>query len=91
MIEGSSGPVAQALAAAGRGVAVVSDDPRFALHPVRITVGPDQLSIHLFAAWDPQHPAATTLAMIAQRLSTYIVHRYGESTRPPSSHSKRGN
>lgn len=84
VIEGSSGPVAQALAAAGRGVAVVSDDPRFALHPVRITVGRDELSIRLFAAWDPQHPAATTLAMIAQRLSTFIVRRYGESTRPPS-------
>jgi len=84
VIEGSSGPVAAGLAAAGRGVAVVSDDPRFALQPVRITVGPDQLSIHLVAAWDPQHPAATTLATIAQRLSTYIVRRYGESTRPPS-------
>jgi LysR family transcriptional regulator, benzoate and cis,cis-muconate-responsive activator of ben and cat genes len=84
VIEGSSGPVAQALAAAGRGVAVVSDDPRFALHPVRITVGRDELSIRLFAAWDHHHPAATTLAMIAQRLSMFIVRRYGESTRPPS-------
>jgi DNA-binding transcriptional LysR family regulator len=84
VIEGSSGPVAQALAAAGRGVAVVSDDPRFDLHPLRITIGGADLSIRLFAAWDREHPAAGTLALIAQRLSAYIVRRYGDSTRPVS-------
>ena len=81
-IEASSGPVAQALAAAGRGVAVVTDDPRFGLRALRITVGGSDLSIRLFAGWDPQHPAATTLAAIAGRLSEYIIGVYGDSARP---------
>ncbi len=74
--------MAQALAAAGRGVAVVTDDPRFGLHALRITVDGSDLSIRLFAGWDPQHPGATTLAAIAGRLSEYIVGRYGDSARP---------
>jgi DNA-binding transcriptional LysR family regulator len=81
-IEASSGPVAQALAAAGRGVAVVTDDPRFGLRPLRITVGDSVLSIRLFAGWDPHHPGALTLAAIARRLSEYIISHYGDSTRP---------
>ena len=81
-IEASSGPVAQALAAAGRGVAVVTDDPRFGLRALRITVGGSDLSIRLFAGWDPQHPGAATLAAIAGRLSEYILGLYGESARP---------
>lgn len=82
VIEASSGSVAQALAAAGRGVAVVSDDPRFGLHGMRITDGRDELSFRLFAAWDRAHPGAATLSLIAQRLSAYIVRRYGDATRP---------
>ena len=81
-IEASSGPVAQALAAAGRGVAVVTDDPRFGLHALRITVAGKVLSIRLFAGWDPQHPGAPTLAAIAGRLSEYIIGHYGDSARP---------
>ena len=81
-IEASSGPVAQALAAAGRGVAVVTDDPRFGLRALRITVGGSVLSIHLYGGWDPQHPGATTLATIAGRLSEYIIGHYGDSARP---------
>lgn len=81
-IEASSGPVAQALAAAGRGVAVVTDDPRFGLRALRITVGGSVLSIRLFGGWDPQHPGATTLAAIAGRLSEFIIDHYGDSARP---------
>ena len=36
VVDCSNPQVAQALAAAGRGVAVVSDDPRFGLHPLEI-------------------------------------------------------
>lgn len=39
LLELGTPPLAQALAAAGRGVAVVSDDPRFGLHPIRIETG----------------------------------------------------
>jgi DNA-binding transcriptional LysR family regulator len=69
--------VAQALAAAGRGVAVVSDDPRFGLHALRI-VGPDgPLTLDLFAAWEPRHHAASALAGLAERLGRFCVERYG--------------
>ncbi len=45
--------VAQALAAAGRGVAVVSDDRRYGLHGLLITTTAGALRIPLVAAWDP--------------------------------------
>ncbi len=76
-VEASSGTVAQALAAAGRGVAVVTDDPRFDLARAKILAGVDPLSIHLFAAWDRDHPASALLAEIAQRLAAHIDTHYG--------------
>jgi DNA-binding transcriptional LysR family regulator len=76
-IEASSGAVAQALAAAGRGVAVVTDDPRFALARTKVLAAGDLMNIHLFAGWDPGHPAHTTLAAIAQRLAEHIDDHYG--------------
>jgi LysR family transcriptional regulator, benzoate and cis,cis-muconate-responsive activator of ben and cat genes len=78
-IEASSGAVAQALAAAGRGVAVVTDDPRFALARTKVLAGGEPMNIHLFAGWDPGHPAHTTLAAIAQRLAEHIDDHYGSS------------
>jgi DNA-binding transcriptional LysR family regulator len=87
VVECSNPQVAQALAAAGRGVAVVSDDPRFGLSPLQV-VGPDgPLRIHLTAVWDPAHHAARTLAVLAQRLGVFCVERYGPDVapiRPPS-------
>lgn len=75
--------VAQAVAAAGRGVAVVSDDPRFGLEPVAIGVGARRrLSIRLYGAWVADHPGASALAEVVQRLSAFCVARYGVSTRP---------
>ena len=86
-IEATDGTVAQALCAAGRGVAVVSDDARFGLaravidrRPVpvqRLAVGEDQLLVHLHCVWDPRHPAADVLAELAERLHTFVVRRYG--------------
>ncbi|MDT5177566.1 MAG: LysR family transcriptional regulator, benzoate and cis,cis-muconate-responsive activator of ben [Mycobacterium sp.] len=78
-VEASSGTVAQALAAAGRGIAVVTDDPRFDLTRLKVLAGGQPLSIHLFAAWDPGHPANTTLAAIAERLAVHIDVHYGQS------------
>ena len=74
--------LAQALAAAGRGVAVVSDDPRFDLVPIRIMAERGQLSIHLYAAWDPGHHASGTLEELAHRLRTFCGDRYGEDVLP---------
>ncbi len=81
-IECTNAQVAQALAAAGRGVAVVSDDPRFSLSPVGLTGPAGAVRIHLYAAWDPQHHAATTLAALADRLAQFCVDRYGPGVRP---------
>lgn len=69
--------VAQAVAAAGRGVAIVSDDARFDLVPVAITANGRKLVIRLFAAWTPDHHAAATLYSVAVRLSTFCLQRYG--------------
>jgi len=84
VVECSNPQVAQALAAAGRGVAVVTDDPRFGLRGAEIE-GPDgPLRIELFAAWEPQHHAAATLERLAGRLRDFCVERYGAEVAPAS-------
>jgi DNA-binding transcriptional LysR family regulator len=75
--------VAQAVAAAGRGVAVVSDDPRFGLWPVAIGVGRDVVSVSLFAAWPQGHHAEETIRSIARRLAEFCGRRYGRSRPRP--------
>ncbi|MFC9694535.1 LysR family transcriptional regulator [Kribbella sp. NPDC056951] len=76
-VEAADGTVAQALAAAGRGVAVVSDDPQFDLHPLSIRTTDGPLSVRLVSAWDSRHPARAALATIATRLSQFVATRYG--------------
>jgi len=70
--------VAQALAAAGRGVAVVSDDARYGLHGVRIrpSGGPLELRVPLFGAWDASHYAEPVIAELVDRLAAYAQERY---------------
>ena len=80
--------VAQAVAAAGRGIAVVSDDPRFGLQPLDIIGRRGALSIRLYAAWDREHHAAGAIADLARRLSDYCVARYGPQVAPPSRPTK---
>lgn len=75
-IECAHPQVAQALAAARRGVAVVSDDPRFNLVPVAIQTPSGRLSINLHAAWDHQHHAAAELRALADRLRSFCAGRY---------------
>lgn len=69
--------VAQAVAAAGRGVAVVSDDPRYDLVPVPVTGGSGPLSVRLHAAWSADHHAAPLLRDLATRLRAFSRERYG--------------
>lgn len=71
------GRVAQALAAAGRGVAVVSDDPHFDLHPVHLHREGEPLTIRLTGQWRTDHHAAQTLASLAHRLRQFCEERYG--------------
>lgn len=84
ILEFGTPQVAQAVAAAGRGIAVVSDDPRFGLQPLDIIGRRGALSIRLYAAWDREHHAAGAIADLAQRLSNYCVARYGPQVAPPS-------
>ncbi|MDI2027706.1 LysR family transcriptional regulator [Saccharopolyspora sp. TS4A08] len=80
LVECGNAQVAQALTAAGRGVAVVSDDPRFDLHPLRINrPGHDDLSITLHAVWNPAHHAAVALSDVADRLRAFCHARYPQS------------
>lgn len=84
LVETGNAQVAQALAAAGRGVAVVSDDPRFDLVPLEIDGPGGPLRIHLHAGWRADHHAAPTLAALAARLRDFCADRYGPAVRPRS-------
>lgn len=68
--------VAQALAAAGRGVAVLSDDPRFDLKPLYIDAPRGPLILTLYAAWTGDHHASAQLGAIADRLREFCSRRY---------------
>lgn len=80
--EFSSTEVAQAVAAAGRGVAVVSDDSRFGLQGVPIATRSGSLRLNLYAVWRPEHHAAPALEDFSRRLSRYTVARYGPDVAP---------
>lgn len=82
VVECGNAQVAQALAAAGRGIAVVSDDPRFGLVGVPISAVRHPLDIRLFAVWDRRHHAAGMLSDMSRRLQDIRVDRYGEQILP---------
>ena len=71
--------VVQTLAAGQLGVAVVSDDDRYGLHRLAISVDGRDLTFDLFAAWDPTHFAAATIATWADELARFTA-RLGEAT-----------
>ncbi|GGE71756.1 LysR family transcriptional regulator [Nesterenkonia cremea] len=77
LLEVTHGRLAQAMAAAGRGVAVVSDDPHFDLIPLQILHEQKPLRINLSAAWRADHHAADALHAMAQRLQEFCTARYG--------------
>lgn len=80
-VEAANGTIAQALAASGRGVAVVSDDPRFDLLPVAVDLGAGLLSVRLVAAWDGSSAGAASLERLARRLGAWVAERYGPAPR----------
>ena len=82
VVEFSAPEVAQAVAAAGRGVAVVSDDRRFGLVPVGITSTDGPVVVTLHAAWASAHHARKTLHTLARRLQLFSQARYGAATPP---------
>jgi DNA-binding transcriptional LysR family regulator len=88
ILEFGTPQVAQAVAAAGRGIAVVSEDPRFGLQPLDIIGTRGALNIKLYAAWDREHHAAVAIAALARRLSDYCVARYGPQVAPRQPRAK---
>ena len=68
--------VAQAVAAAGRGVAIVSDDPRFGLVPLAVEGDGELVVVRLYAAWRADHHAAEVVAEVARRLNAFCAARY---------------
>ena len=81
-VEAGNGTIAQALAASGRGVAVVSDDPRYGLKPLGVQVDGGLLSIRLVAAWDPRGVAAQTVEGLIVRLRDWVARQYGGTLVP---------
>ncbi|MEO8469781.1 MAG: LysR family transcriptional regulator [Chloroflexota bacterium] len=67
--------VAQALAASGRGVAIVTDDPRYGLRPLRILVHGTELRIPLVGAWAADHYASGIIADWLQNLAAFASDR----------------
>lgn len=78
LIECRNPQVAQALAFARRGIAVLSDDARFGLRGLPITTSQGPLTLTLHAGWDPHHHAAGELDGLARRLSDFCAARYAE-------------
>ena len=87
--EFGSPEVAQAVAASGRGIAVVSDDPRFDLQPLAVDGPAGPVGISLYAAWAPSHHGAATIGRMAARLAEFCVARYGEQVTPPGRRAPR--
>ncbi|MFJ2567274.1 LysR family transcriptional regulator [Streptomyces sp. NPDC094154] len=68
----SSSTIAQALAAAGRGCAIVVEPPRFGLHGSYIQVKGRPLTIPLYAAWETGHYAAQEISVVADQLGDWM-------------------
>jgi DNA-binding transcriptional LysR family regulator len=65
--------IAQALAAAGRGVAVLTDEPAYGLHAVDVLGAGGLLHITLRAVWNPTHYAASTIREFADALAAFAA------------------
>jgi DNA-binding transcriptional LysR family regulator len=65
--------IAQALATAGRGVAVLTDEPAYALHPVEIVGRGGSLQIRLHAAWNPSHYAVESIRSLVEALAAFAA------------------
>ena len=83
IVETNSGRVAQALVAAGNGVAVVTEDAYFGLKPAKITVRGGILSVWLHAGWRPDHYALEQVQALAEQLADFAQARYPQLTPGP--------
>lgn len=74
--ERRSAEVIQALAAAGRGVGVLSDDPRFGLHAKPIVHAGADMVFTIYGAWNPLHYAAPTIVECLTAMMEFISVLY---------------
>jgi DNA-binding transcriptional LysR family regulator len=63
--------IAMALSAAGHGVAVVSDEPRFGLHRLAVRVGRVPLRLAMLAAWDRDRYSAPAVERFVEVFASY--------------------
>ncbi len=70
--------VVQALAAAGHGVGVLTERPRFGLHPVRLYDADAPMRLTLHASWEPGHYAAAAIADLAAGLGAVLARTNAE-------------
>ncbi|HJF15321.1 MAG TPA: LysR family transcriptional regulator [Enteractinococcus helveticum] len=83
IVETKSGRVAQALVAAGNGVAVVTEDAYFGLKPAKIVSNGKILSVWLHAGWRADHYAYDDVQALAARLARFAQARYPGLTPGP--------
>lgn len=65
--------VGQALAAAGRGIAVLSDEPAYGLHALSVVGADGHLRIRLNAAWNPTHYAVDSIREFVSSLAAFCA------------------
>ncbi|MFI9783148.1 LysR substrate-binding domain-containing protein [Kitasatospora sp. NPDC051984] len=84
--ETGSSALAQAVAAAGRGVCLVTDDARFDLSELIVHGSDGPLTIPLYAGWDASHYAHSSIRALVDGLRAYCDHHMrrfpGLSPRP---------
>ncbi|GAA3481675.1 LysR family transcriptional regulator [Streptomyces yanii] len=74
--ESGSSAFAQALAARGRGVCLVTDDSRFGLAELIVQTPDDgPLTVPLYAGWDASHYARSALHDVIDGLRTHLAQR----------------
>ena len=73
--------LAQALAAAGRGICVLSDDPHYDLAAVPISAPGGELIITLFGVWDEMHYASAHIAACLEELSAFNAELYPQTVK----------
>lgn len=80
--ETGSPTTAQALAASGRGVCILSDDPRFDLTAVPILDGRRMMTITLYGVWQRGHFAHDEIGALLQQLGDFVTRLYPQAAQP---------
>lgn len=80
-VETTSPVLAQALAAAGRGICILSDDPHYDLVAVPISAPGGELIITLFGVWDELHYASAHIAACLNELSAFNAELYPQTVK----------